>query len=139
MTGPAVTVSGRSPLPAGRVAAIARAVLRGERRRAVLSVAFVGRDRMRRLNREFTGRRGVTDVLAFGLTGPRGSLAGDIYICPWAVRRGARRFRAPVGEELCRVLVHGVLHALGHEHPETDDRVRSPMWRRQERYVAALA
>jgi ssRNA-specific RNase YbeY (16S rRNA maturation enzyme) len=36
-------------------------------------------------------------------------------------------------------VVHGTLHALGHDHPEGPDRTRSPMWRRQERYVEALA
>jgi len=35
--------------------------------------------------------------------------------------------------------VHGVLHILGHDHPENDDRERSPMWRRQEKIVARLS
>jgi ssRNA-specific RNase YbeY (16S rRNA maturation enzyme) len=36
-------------------------------------------------------------------------------------------------------VVHGTLHALGHDHPEGAERTRSVMWRRQERYVEALA
>jgi probable rRNA maturation factor len=35
--------------------------------------------------------------------------------------------------------VHGTLHALGWDHPEGPGRTRSAMWRRQERYVEALA
>jgi probable rRNA maturation factor len=31
--------------------------------------------------------------------------------------------------------VHGVLHALGHDHPEGTGRTQSPMWRRQEALV----
>lgn len=133
-----VSVAGRAPVAAARVADIVRAVLRGERRRALVSITFVGRDRMRQLNQRFTGGRGVTDVIAFPLPSPGGRLAGDVYVCPWAARRAARRFGVPFRQEVARVVVHGTLHVLGHDHPEGDDRTRCPMWRRQERYVAAL-
>jgi probable rRNA maturation factor len=43
-----------------------------------------------------------------------------------------------VREELTRLIVHGVLHVLGHDHPDGDDRAESPMWRRQERLVQTL-
>src|SRR5207253_648942 len=42
---------------------------------------------MRRLNRRATGRRGLTDVIAFALPQPDGTLVGDVYICPEAARR----------------------------------------------------
>jgi probable rRNA maturation factor len=136
-----VIIAGRPPpaLPPGAAAAAARAVLRGERRRAILSVTFVGRDRMRQLHRTHLGRARTSDVLAFSLPGPGGLVAGDVYICAWAAARQARRYRVPLREELLRLVVHGTLHALGHDHPEDDRRLTSPMWRRQERYVRALA
>jgi probable rRNA maturation factor len=40
-----------------------------------------------------------------------------------------------IREELVRLVVHGVLHALGHDHPEGEARLRSPMWLRQEALV----
>jgi hypothetical protein len=46
-----------------------KAVLRREGRTAVVSVSFVGRDRMRGLHRRYKGARRVTDVLAFTLRG----------------------------------------------------------------------
>jgi probable rRNA maturation factor len=36
-------------------------------------------------------------------------------------------------------VVHGTLHVLGWDHPDDESRTRSPMWRRQEQYVADLA
>jgi probable rRNA maturation factor len=134
-----VAVTGRSPLSPQVAAGVVRAVLSWERRRGLVSVAFVGRDRMRGLQARFKGRSRSTDVLAFALAGPGRQLVGDIYVCPWVAARQARRFRIPVREELIRLLVHGTLHVLGWDHPEGDGRTRSPMWRRQERYVGRLA
>jgi probable rRNA maturation factor len=92
---------------------------------------------MRRLNRRATGRRGLTDVIAYPLPQPDGRLVGDVYICPAAATRVAVA-GVPLDEELVRLAVHGTLHVLGYDHPEGAGRTRSPMWRRQERYVLRL-
>jgi probable rRNA maturation factor len=133
-----VAVAGRSPLGADRTADAVRAVLRGERRRATVSVTFVGRDRMRSLNQRYKGSSRATDVLAFPLPQPGGGLAGDVYICVWRAREQARVHRVTAREELLRLVVHGTLHVLGWDHPEDDSRDQSDMWRRQERYVRLL-
>jgi probable rRNA maturation factor len=114
-------------------------VLEGERRDALVSVTFLGRDAMRRLNAEHKGRDVPTDVLAFAMTDGTGRAVGDVYVCPWVAAREARARGVSLREELIRLLVHGTLHALGCTHPEGEGRTRSPMWRRQERYVGALA
>ena len=135
-----VAVSGRHlPLTRAVVVRAAETVLRQERRLAVLSVTFVGRDRMASLNARWKGHRRPTDVLAFSLPNPGGAVAGDIYVCPWYAAREARARRIPLRQELLRLVIHGVLHVLGHQHPEGEDRIGSPMWRRQERYLEALA
>jgi probable rRNA maturation factor len=115
------------------------AVLRGERRDASISVTFLGRESMRRLNARHKGVDRPTDVLAFPLAGPDGRAVGDVYLCASVARDEARSRGIPVREELIRLVVHGTLHALGWEHPEDETRTGSAMWRRQERYVGALA
>jgi probable rRNA maturation factor len=92
---------------------------------------------MRRLNRRATGRRGLTDVIAYPLPQPDGRLVGDVYICPAAAKRVAPD-AAALAEELVRLAVHGTLHVLGYDHPEGPGRTRSVMWNRQERYVRRL-
>jgi probable rRNA maturation factor len=135
-----VVVNGRRlPLPRALVTRVVRTVLEAERRDALLSVTFLGRESMRRLNAEHTGRDRPTDVLSFALADPSGWTIGDVYICPWVARQEARARGIPLREELIRLVVHGTLHALGREHPEGSARTRSAMWRRQERYVEALA
>ncbi len=101
----------------------------------MLSVSFVGRERMRALNARWKKRDEPTDVLAFVLTDPRGGHAGDIYICPWVASREAQARGIPFRQELLRLVVHGVLHVLGYDHPAGAARTASAMWRRQERYL----
>jgi probable rRNA maturation factor len=113
-------------------------VLRGEGREASISVTFLGRDAMRRLNARHKGLDRPTDVLSFALTEPDGRAVGDVYICAFVARQEAESRDIPIEHELIRLVVHGTLHALGLEHPEGTDRTRSAMWRRQERYVEAL-
>ena len=76
-------------------------------------------------------------TFALGRATPSAPLVGDIYVAPDVVRDQARRWRVPVREELARVVVHGVLHAIGHDHPDGEGRERSTMWKRQERWLAA--
>ena len=135
-----VAVGGRRlALPPATVRRIVRAVLDGERRQADISVTFLGRDAMRRMNHRYKGHDTPTDVIAFALPGPGGATIGDVYVCPWVARRAAAAHGVRPRAELVRLVVHGVLHVLGYDHPGDDTRLRSPMWRRQERYVERLA
>lgn len=134
-----------SPLSRAEAERLARAVLRAEGvRRAMLSVAFVGRRRMRSLNRRHFGRDRETDVVAFTLTGPPDAgthgraVVGDVYVCVPVGAAQAPRFGATPREEMRRLLVHGVLHVLGYDHPEGRGRTTSRMWRRQERLLAPV-
>ena len=129
----------RLPISRALVRRVVETVLRSERRQALISVTFLGRDSMRRLNAEHKGHDRPTDVLTFGLTDPTGRTVGDMYICPWVARQESKERGISFREELIRLIVPGTLHALGRDHPEGAQRTRSAMWRRQERYVEALA
>jgi len=116
--------------------ALARQVLRAERvGDAVLSVTFVGRRRIRTLSRRYLRRDLETDVIAFALSGAPGVVVGDVYVAPDVAAVAARRYGVPVREEVRRLVVHGVLHVLGYEHPDGTSRTRSPMWALQERLL----
>lgn len=130
----------RTPALSSRlIERVARAVVEGEGREASIQVTFLGPARMRRMNRQWKGADRPTDVLSFSLLLPDQSLYGDVFICPDVARRQAKELGIPERQELIRLVVHGTLHALGYDHPDGPGRTRSAMWRRQERYVRALA
>lgn len=131
----------RLPLSRARVAALAEGVLRAERvRNALLSITFVTRRRIAALNREHLGHAGPTDVISFGFTRASDAdpVVGDVYICPEVARASAAERRIGIREELARLVIHGTLHVLGHDHPEGDGREGSRMWKRQESLLARL-
>lgn len=131
----------RIPLARTRIADLARAALRAERvKRAELSITFVDARAMARLNWQHLRHRGPTDIITFELApAADGTVLGDVYICPEIARANAIEHGTGIREELQRLVVHGVLHAVGWEHPEDDGRTTSAMWRRQEQLVGRLA
>ena len=134
-----VTAEGvRVPVARARVAALADRVLRAERvKHALVSIAFVSDREMAALNRRHLKHRGPTDVISFGFApgAKNGPVVGDVYIAPEVARRNARAHGRGVREETMRLVVHGVLHVLGYDHPSDESRYDSAMWRRQERLL----
>ncbi len=125
----------RIPVARSKVERAAALVLRAEGIvDAMLSITFVSEREIARLNWKHLRHRGPTDVISFGFDGASklGPRMGDVYISPDVARRNAVAHGAPLREELLRLVVHGVLHVLGYDHPDGDTRYRSAMWKRQE-------
>lgn len=111
------------------------AVGRGD---ASLSLALVNDAAIRALNREYRGKDSATDVLSFPLVDEPAvegaeTLLGDVVISVETARRQARDYDAPLQRELYRLLIHGVLHLLGHDHVRADER---RVMEREERRLA---
>ena len=91
-----------------------------------LSVSLVTEEEMADLHQRYLGEPGSTDVLSFSMD--EEGLLGDVVICP-----AVAASQNPDAEaEVRLLLVHGILHLLGYDHQEDED--RREMWRRQEKY-----
>ena len=105
----------------------ARKILRASGQpRAELSVDLVGDREIRELNRDYRNKDRATDVLSFSLlegewSGFRGEMLGDVVISIETARREARKRHCALNDEVTRLLIHGVLHLLGHDHEEDDE------------------
>ncbi|HTY73852.1 MAG TPA: rRNA maturation RNase YbeY [Actinomycetes bacterium] len=98
---------------------------------AELSILLVDTEAMEQLNAQWMDETGPTDVLAFPMdelrpTGddedPEPGLLGDVVLCPQVAQRQAREAGHSVIDELQMLTTHGILHLLGYDHAEPDER-----------------
>jgi len=88
---------------------------------ATLTVRLAGDSEVRALNQELRGKDRPTDVLSFeGGETIEGLHLGDVLISLDAARRQASELGHGLLREVEELLLHGILHCLGHDH-ETDD------------------
>jgi len=95
---------------------------------AVVDIALTNDDEQRRLNRTWRGKDASTNVLAFPAADPAvpvpdGAplLLGDVVLAFETVRREAAEQEKPLADHLRHLVVHGVLHLLGHDHENAAD------------------
>jgi probable rRNA maturation factor len=120
------------------------------RPRATASIVLTGDEFIRNLNRDFRDIDEPTDVLSFPLADraaaddpTRPVFLGEIYVSLDTARRQARAARRPYPREVAHLVVHGLLHLLGHDHPTRAERrrmaaVESRLMRILGREIAAL-
>src|ERR1700687_5468932 len=97
-----------------------------------MGVLFAGDRAMRRANREFRGKDQTTDVLSFSGADDDGGHPGDGLISVPQPRRQAAAAGRDPEREIQVLLLHGVLHCLGHDH-EVDGGEMEPLERRLRR------
>jgi probable rRNA maturation factor len=93
-----------------------------------LSIAVVDLAEMTRLNEQYRGKEGPTDVLSFecddlcaAVDPDEPVTLGDVVIAPEVAEEQAAEYGHTVEEELNLLLVHGVLHLLGYDHEDDAD------------------
>jgi len=119
-------------IDADRWADLATAVLQSEGRVGELTLTFVDRAEIAALNAEHMGKAGATDVLSFPLDSiddtagamPGPMLLGDVVVCPAVAGEAAPTHAGTLDDELALLVVHGILHVLGHDHSEPGERRR---------------
>jgi probable rRNA maturation factor len=105
-------------------AAHGSASARSRQRSNLLTIRLVGSAESRRLNRTWRGKDKPTNVLSFpsGVPEvPQSMELGDLAICAPVVAREAREQHKLLRAHWAHMVIHGVLHLLGHDHENDDD------------------
>lgn len=106
-----------------------------------LSISLVNDEEMSSLHMQWMDEPGATDVLSFPMdevrprsraSGP--AMLGDVILCPSFAAPQAREAGHTLQEELELLTVHGVLHLLGYDHREADE--KKVMFSLQDQYLA---
>lgn len=114
-------LTGGQKLPARRVAKVLEACASVLKVRAdvTISIGFVSAAQMRKLNRTWRGKDKVTDVLSFELG--EGPVKGELVLSYEQAALQAKQMKHSVRDELCFLIVHGVLHLWGYDHEQPKD------------------
>ncbi len=103
-----------------------------------ISLALVDDDAIRELNRTYLGKDVPTDVISFALHEGDEAVLGDVYVGYQQAAIQAEDAGISIEEELARLAIHGTLHVLGYDHPDTEARFSSEMFILQESLVQKL-
>jgi probable rRNA maturation factor len=137
-----ITIESNYPLPEELIKRAAGAALeyQSESLDSELTIVLTDDARLQELNRDYLGIDAPTDVLSFPAsetdpeTGAR--YIGDILISIPYAAKSAERAGHPLESEVQLLVVHGVLHLLGHDHAEADEKAR--MWKAQSEILESL-
>lgn len=89
-----------------------------------VEIIIVGDSEIKRLNKQFRNKNKVTDVLSFAWQEDNmvvTNVLGQIYVCYPQIKRQAKIWQTTIKEEFSRMLVHGLLHLVGHDHMAEKD------------------
>jgi len=102
------------------------------------AVCIASDDTVRRANRQFRGRGATTDVLSF--PDDEGFRLGDLLLSAPRAREQAQRLGHSIENELKILLLHGLLHLIGHDHEQDQGEMRrvERQWRRRLHLSAGL-
>lgn len=92
-----------------------------------VSITFVDKDEIHKLNREYRKVDRPTDVLSFPMNEEFliegvDSMLGDIVICMDIAKDQAKEYGHSLDREIMYLTCHSMLHLLGYDHIEEDDK-----------------
>jgi probable rRNA maturation factor len=113
------------PVDVARWQALAVSALLAENASGELTLTFISDDDIAELNAQHMGKQGPTDVLSFPLdddpTPGVPTLLGDVVIAPAVAAAQFSEHAGTFDDEIALLVVHGVLHVLGHDHAEPEE------------------
>lgn len=129
ISGPPEAVRG-SAVDLARLEQRARVVLSAlGQARSELSIALVDDAQIAQLNEQWRDKPRATDVLSFSLVegdfaDHRAGMLGDVVISVETAAAQAAELHRSLDDRIARLLIHGILHLIGHDHEEDEEAAR---------------
>jgi len=123
-----------------------------------LSILFTDDRHIAQLNRDFLGRKGPTNVLAFPMSGPpaiangrqpptrppggtlpmvESGMLGDVVVSVDRAIDESKKLNEPLNETIYRLLIHGILHLLNFDHEGSSEETHR-MEKEQDRLLSLI-
>jgi probable rRNA maturation factor len=91
----------------------------------IISICFVDKNQMQRINKEFRQKDKPTNILSFPAVAPAGfkfeSYLGDLILSPEVIEAEAITLKKDLKAYYAHMFIHGVLHLLGYDHMNNAD------------------
>ena len=87
-----------------------------------INYIFVSDNYLLELNKKYLKHKTLTDIITFDNSFFNLGLSGDIYISIDRVKENAFKYKLEFHEELCRVMIHGLLHLCGFKDKTSVDK-----------------
>ena len=99
-------------------------VIRKEKRELIhLNYIFCSDPYLLSINEQYLKHKTLTDIITFDHSEGAGVIEGDIFISVERVLANAAALKTDVEEELCRVVIHGVLHLIGYSDKKPTEKL----------------
>lgn len=87
-----------------------------------LECNFVDDIRIKDINKKHLNHDYITDIITFNYSDSLLHLDGEIFISLPEAKRNAKKYKVKFEEELTRLIIHGILHLIGYDDQESNDR-----------------
>ena len=88
-----------------------------------INIVFCNDSSLFNLNKTYLKHTTLTDIITFPFPDSRNRISGDIFISIERVRENATEFKQQFINELNRVMVHGILHLLGYQDKNKNEKL----------------
>lgn len=100
-----------------------------------LSYVFCSDTKILEINKEYLNHQTYTDVITFNLSDST-EIEGEVYISIDRVLANSKEYSVTFEKELCRVIVHGLLHLVGYN--DKNEQQRQEMHNRESLCLSLL-
>lgn len=90
----------------------------------VINLIVIGSEEIAKMNKQFRGKEGPTDILTFSYYLKELSpsdIAGEIYLCLEKIKMYAKESWKTYKEQLEYIIIHGLVHLMGYDHEHEED------------------
>jgi len=88
-----------------------------------LSISFVNSKTLREINKEYLNHDFETDIITFNYSKKLQDIDGEILISFEEARLNSKKYDVTYGKELCRLVIHGMLHLLNFDDNNKENKI----------------
>lgn len=89
-----------------------------------LEINFISGNKIEEINSQYLKHYNTTDIITFNYSDSASNLDGELFISVDDARINANKFKVTFLEEITRLVIHGILHLLGYDDQQRNDKIK---------------